>query len=135
MVDPDVRDWERLRKEIPAVENSIDDAMAECHNDLADKERIEYEAKWEDESLEDIIARQDEEDVVNNPSHYASGGIECIDAIQESMSEIAFKGYLKGNIQKYLWRYEMKGKPAEDLQKAQWYLARLLNVVVFEDEE
>lgn len=135
MVDPDVKDWERLRKNIPALENSIDDAMAECHNDLADKERIEYEAKWENESLEDIIARQDEEDVVNHPSHYASGGIECIDAIKESMSEIAFKGYLKGNIQKYLWRYEMKGKPAEDLQKAQWYLARLLNVVVFEDEE
>lgn len=133
MVDPDVKDWERLRKDIPALENSIDDAMAECHNDLADKERIEYEAKWKDESLEDITARQDEEDVVNHPSHYASGGIECIDAIQESMSEIAFKGYLKGNVQKYLWRYEMKGKPVEDLKKAQWYLNRLIESVEFED--
>jgi hypothetical protein len=26
---------------------------------------------------------------------------------------------------KYLWRYDYKGKPVEDLKKAQWYLARL----------
>ena len=112
MVDPDVKDWERLRKAIPAIENSIDSAMVECHKD-----------DWLDE------------DVVNSPSHYNSGGIECIDAIEDSMSSIAFKGYLKGNVQKYLWRYEMKGKPLEDLQKAQWYLAKLLNVVVFEGED
>jgi len=31
MGDPDAKDWERLRKEIPAVENSIDDAMAKSH--------------------------------------------------------------------------------------------------------
>ena len=32
------------------------------------------------------------EDVVNNPDHYNTGSIECIDAIQESMSSVAFKG-------------------------------------------
>ena len=103
MVDPDVSDWERLRKEIPAIENSIDEAMIECHKD-------------------DCA----EEDVVNSPSHYNSGGIECIEAIEQSMTEEAFKGYLKGNVQKYMWRYEMKGKPAEDLKKAQWYLNKLV---------
>tara|TARA_B110000285_G_C15048409_1_gene575643 strand:+ start:494 stop:838 length:345 start_codon:yes stop_codon:yes gene_type:complete len=113
MVDPDVKDWERLRKEIPAVENSIDNAMAKSHY-------------W---------ANSKQEDVVNSPSHYTNGSIECIEGIQASMSSSAFKGYLKGNVQKYLWRYEMKGKPAEDLQKAQWYLAKLLNVVVFEEGE
>jgi len=65
-----------------------------------------------------------------NPDHYKSGGIECIDAIQESMSSIAFKGYLKGNCMKYLWRYETKhpDKPAEDLKKARWYLNKLIEV-------
>ena len=38
-----------------------------------------------------------------------------------------WKGYLKGNCLKYLWRYQYKSKPLEDLKKAQWYLTRLIN--------
>ena len=130
-------DWDRLRQDHPPLErkSQIDESLMKVYLDLADKERIEYEAKWEDESLEEIIARQDEEDMVGAPKHYNTGNIECIDAIEESMSSVAFKGYLKGNCMKYLWRYDYKGKQVEDLQKAQWYLARLLNQVVFDSEE
>ena len=64
-------------------------------------------------------------DAVNHPSHYASGGIECVDAIQESMTPEEFQGYLKGNIQKYVWRWREKGG-RQDLQKANWYLTKLL---------
>lgn len=64
-------------------------------------------------------------DFVNNPPHYNRKGIECIDAIEASMSEEEFKGYLKGNVEKYLWRYTYKGKPKEDIEKAEWYLKRL----------
>jgi hypothetical protein len=71
-------------------------------------------------------------DPVEKPAHYASGTIECIDAIEASMSAEAFKGFLKGNIQKYVWRYETKGG-VESLQKAQWYLNRL--IVTIEAEE
>ena len=66
-------------------------------------------------------------DNVNNPSHYASGGIECIEAIKASMTREAFLGYLKGNIQKYVWRYEKKINPVEDLKKARWYMNRLVD--------
>ena len=65
-------------------------------------------------------------DVVNKPHHYNTGNIECIDAIKESMEPEQFLGYLKGNCLKYLWRYEYKGKPVEDLRKARWYLERLI---------
>ena len=65
------------------------------------------------------------EDPVNNPSHYTQGGIECIDAIKASMSDEEYAGFLKGNALKYLWRYQHKGKPVEDLKKAEWYLGRL----------
>jgi Protein of unknwon function (DUF3310) len=65
------------------------------------------------------------EDVVNKPKHYNAGSIECIEAIKASMSPIEFRGYLKGNILKYLWRYNYKGKPIEDVDKAGWYLTRL----------
>ena len=73
------------------------------------------------------------EDVVNNPDHYNTGSIECIDAIQESMSSVAFKGYLKGNCMKYLWRYDYKGKQVQDLQKAGWYLNKLTKMVTEEN--
>ena len=69
------------------------------------------------------------EDVVNNPSHYNTGSVECIDAIEESMSAEAFQGYLKGNTLKYLWRYSYKGKPLQNIQKAEWYLNRLIKTV------
>ena len=68
----------------------------------------------------------EKKDEVNNPAHYTSGGIECIDAIKASMTEEQFKGFLKGNIIKYLWRYELENNPVQDLEKAQWYLNRLI---------
>lgn len=74
-------------------------------------------------------------DNVNHPSHYTTGGIECIDAMKASMNSEAFLGYLKGNIQKYLWRYEKKLAPAEDLKKARWYLDRLIAEVELCDKE
>jgi len=67
-------------------------------------------------------------DEVNNPAHYNNGKVECIEAIEASMSPEEFKGYLKGNALKYLWRYRYKGKPVQDLEKAQWYLEKLKTV-------
>ena len=66
-------------------------------------------------------------DAVNHPSHYTGSGIECIEAIKASMTPDALAGYLKGNVQKYLWRYEKKVNPVEDLKKARWYLDYLIN--------
>jgi len=68
-------------------------------------------------------------DVVNSPSHYNSGGIEAIEGIEASMGPEAYAGYLKGSVMKYLWRYEKKGKPIEDLKKARWFLDRLIQKV------
>ena len=68
-------------------------------------------------------------DVVNSPPHYKTGGIEAIEGIEASMGPEAFAGYLKGSVTKYLWRYEKKGKPLEDLKKARWFLDRLIQKV------
>jgi hypothetical protein len=67
-------------------------------------------------------------DVVNSPSHYTSGDIECIDAIEASMSKKEFVGFLKGNAIKYLWRYDKKKKPIEDLQKSVFYINKMIEV-------
>ena len=73
--------------------------------------------------------KNDDHDPVNHPSHYTQGGIECIEAIKASMSNEEYLGYLKGNAIKYIWRYRNKGKAAEDLDKARWYLNRLFEEV------
>jgi len=65
-------------------------------------------------------------DPVTKPSHYNQKGIECIQAIEASMSPIEFQGYLKGNSMKYLWRFRYKGKMIEDLEKGNWYQALLI---------
>lgn len=65
-------------------------------------------------------------DNVNHPQHYTKGGVECIDAIRASMTKEAFAGYCKGNVMKYIFRYEDKGG-VEDLKKAQVYLGWLID--------
>ena len=68
-------------------------------------------------------------DNVNAPPHYLHGRKETIDVITDCMTNDEFHGYLKGNILKYVARYKFKGEPLEDLQKAQWYLNRLVKEV------
>lgn len=56
---------------------------------------------------------------VDHPVHYTSRNIghECIDLTQ-------YQPFCTGNVIKYLWRYEDKGNPIEDLKKARWYATR-----------
>lgn len=64
-------------------------------------------------------------DVVNHPPHYTEGGIECIEAIEAQLTAEEYRGYLKGNCVKYLWRERHKGG-VESLKKARWYMDRLI---------
>ena len=72
-------------------------------------------------------------DMVNNPPHYNQTGIECIHAISAA-TDTGFKYYLQGNVMKYLWRFDYKDKPLEDLQKAKWYLDKLIEEVMASDK-
>lgn len=74
--------------------------------------------------LQERIQRQ-QPDQVNAPAHYTQGGIECIQAIKASMTHIEYLGFLKGSVQKYIWRYRNKGNLKQDLAKARWYLEEL----------
>ena len=68
-----------------------------------------------------------EVDNVNHPSHYtADGSIECIEAIEAQLTPEEYRGYLKGNVAKYVWREKHKGG-IESLKKAEWYLKRLID--------
>lgn len=66
-------------------------------------------------------------DAVSHPSHYTSGGIECIDCIKAALGE-KFIGFLIGNVIKYTYRYKDKNG-VEDLKKARWYLDRAIKEI------
>lgn len=63
-------------------------------------------------------------DPVNHPSHYTSGGIEVIDAI-----EAWELGFHLANVVKYVARSGKKdpAKTKQDLEKARWYLDRAIS--------
>ena len=58
-------------------------------------------------------------EAVNHPDHYTShpSGVECIQVVEHM-------GFNLGNAIKYIWRADLKGNALEDLQKAQFYIAR-----------
>ena len=72
-------------------------------------------------------------DLVNHPPHYNQNGIECIDGIESALGN-GFEFYLAGNCMKYLWRYKHKNG-LQDLQKAQWYLNKLIKIKAEEVEK
>ena len=88
--------------------------------------------KWEF-TLEDYfkglnkVTMADDKDMVNSPSHYTQGSIECIDAIEQVVSGLdGMEAMCTGNAIKYLWRWKHKNG-VEDLKKAVWYLQRMID--------
>ena len=60
---------------------------------------------------------------ITHPKHYNTGVIETIELIKSSMPIDAYKGYLMGNILKYVCRHKHKNpaEPWKDLKKAEWF--------------
>lgn len=63
-----------------------------------------------------------------NPNHYKQGNIEVIDFILDQKMD-----YLEGNVIKYVSRYKFKNG-LEDLNKAKWYITKLIEEYNNEDD-
>lgn len=61
--------------------------------------------------------------------HYKRLNIQPWDAMKAWMSPEEFKGFLRGNVIKYLARAEHKGAEKEDLKKAAHYLQKLIETI------
>jgi len=78
-----------------------------------------------------------EKEMVNHPEHYneltlAGKPVETIDLIKTFANmpgTTQYNGFLMGTIIKYLSRYPYKEKPLQDLEKAKWYLDKLIEEV------
>ena len=98
---------------------------------------IEYvkTPSYAEEQLEHALKKEAERtieepktDMVNHPSHYTQGEIECIEAIKYINNKLhteGYEGYCLGNFIKYIWRCNYKNG-WEDIDKAIFYLDELL---------
>ena len=66
-------------------------------------------------------------DPVRHPSHYETGKFECIDVMEEALGRDAVEGFCVCNAFKYIYRNKRKNG-TEDLEKAQWYLNKLIDM-------
>lgn len=67
-------------------------------------------------------------DVVNKPSHYTQGNIECIDAMVAARGPEAVAIYCELNATKYLWRAGLKDSYTTELKKARWYIDKAIEL-------
>ena len=84
-----------------------------------------YQATCENDEV-NCCNKESNADMVNHPSHYTQGGIECIDCIKSAIvGKVGIEAFCVGNAIKYLFRYEEKNG-IEDVKKARWYIDRLI---------
>ncbi len=67
-------------------------------------------------------------DIINKPDHYHSKGTDVISFAKAQFSTEEMKGFYRINAIKYLTRYDKKGEPEDDLQKADFYLRKLIEL-------
>ncbi|MED3623241.1 DUF3310 domain-containing protein [Neobacillus thermocopriae] len=67
------------------------------------------------------------EDIINKPNHYHKNGIDVIGYSELQFSCEELKGFYRINVLKYVTRYDRKNG-LEDLQKAKFYLEKLMEV-------
>ena len=66
---------------------------------------------------------------VKHPSHYGGDTTyECIKVLKAWMSKEEYQGFLRGNAIKYLCRTGKKDAEVQELNKAKWYLEKLIEV-------
>lgn len=88
-----------------------------------EKLKIREDIMYEQTGLSSF--KLDEEDQVNSPKHYKTeSGFEVIDIIDDFVPD-AYSYYM-GNVIKYVLRHMNKGKPKQDLEKARWYLNKMI---------
>ena len=81
--------------------------------------------------------KDQEEDMVNSPTHYTVGNTEVIDVIENAVSgsDDPIAAVLQGNVIKYILRMWFKGNELQDAKKARWYLDRLIEKLEINNEQ
>lgn len=74
-------------------------------------------------------------ETVNHPSHYTSRAHECIDEMIAVFGTHAVIDFCKCNAWKYRYRANAKGNYEEDMEKADWYIRKMMELQLRENTE
>lgn len=94
---------------------------------------ISYENQVRGLKPKEVLEEPMKEEVIHvddyiKPSYYKEGKYECIDVLNDILSDSGLESFCRGNVIKYLWRCNSKNG-LEDLIKAKYYLDKLIDVV------
>lgn len=102
-------------------------------NDVYGQVDLDYrthDASAQCNMVEDYVSKiKEPTDFVNAPPHYTAGSIECIDYIQDALTEEEYRGYLRGCMIKYQHRLMHKGSSKQNAEKMRWYNDKLIEVL------
>ena len=83
----------------------------------------------------EAIKKFEKNDAVKHPSHYMlEDGTEVKNHIRSIIGNEGFKSWAIGNAIKYVSRYKDKGKPVQDLKKAQENIQMVIDVLGEQDD-
>ena len=100
--------------------------MAETRKIKTKAQRMAQFRREATKRTQEYMAKQEEHDAVNKPSHYTQGKVECIDAIESAtMGLVGIVAVCVANVIKYVCRHAHKNG-REDILKAIHYLNLLI---------
>lgn len=71
---------------------------------------------------------EEKKEMVNHPSHYCHGDMECIDGLIGAFGKKEVATFCKINAMKYIWRLGHKDDEAQEIGKIKWYLDKYLEL-------
>ena len=127
-MDKNNKNIKEIKKEDKSIDNELEMDAAPATEPKKGKRKmkkvvpteVEMETKKEPVATEAPKTKPDA-DIVNHPSHYCTGDIECWDAMVSAFGAEWMRAYANISAFKYNWRAKHKGKFAEDMRKAAWY--------------
>ena len=73
-------------------------------------------------------------DEINKPLHYFRGGIDVIGFAEKQFSVEERRGFYRISALKYVTRFQDKGAPVKDLNKAKFFIDKLIELEMKEYE-
>ena len=104
----------------------------------SNKERAIIKAKFYLDELVSFLADTEKSSQKHlKPSYYKNNklGIETIDIIEDQLPEEELSGFYQAMVIKYICRSSYKGHLFDDLNKAKYYLDRLVNFIKEKENE
>ena len=74
-------------------------------------------------------------DIINKPTWYHRGGIDVIGFAEKQFSEEERRGFYRISALKYVTRFQDKGAPIKDLNKAKFFIDKLIELECGRNEQ